>query len=35
MYKYASKLTNKKIKLNKKQTISILIKIRTYCYNTP
>ena len=35
MYKYSSKLTNKNIKLSEKQTISILIKIRAYCYNTP
>ena len=35
MYKYSSKLTDENINLSEKQTISILIKIRSYCYNTP
>lgn len=35
MYKLSSKLTNENIKLSENKTISILIKIRAYCYNTP
>lgn len=35
MYKFSSKLTDENIQLSEKQAISILIKIRSYCYNTP
>lgn len=35
MYKCSSKLTNSSTELSKKETISILVKIRSYCYNTP
>lgn len=35
MYKCSSKLTDSSVELSKKETISILVKIRSYCYNTP
>ncbi len=35
MYKYSSKLTDENSKLSEKQIIPILVKIRSYCYNTP
>lgn len=35
MYRCSSKLTNINSKISEQETISILVKIRSYCYNTP
>lgn len=35
MYKCSSKLTDTSFKISEEETTSILVKIRSYCYNTP
>ncbi len=35
MYKCSTKLSDENIKLSEEETISMLLKIRAYCYNTP